>query len=174
MFPAHRQLPQLRELTIREVIHANGPAAATDFALLASCCPGLKSLHLSGLQPLQSAACLPKLSCLACLCFGPDGCTSGSGVVKAICQLTGLRSLMLHDAQPNELLRELVQLTQLRQLTNLYCRSLAEDISAALYCEVSPLMTRVCWNFLPHFHDVFVWLLVSLTQNVSYLPTIPP
>jgi hypothetical protein len=76
IFQTHRQLPHLRELLVKSVnyiyhhegLQAEGPAIVPEGSRLVSCCPGLRSLCMIGLQctlellsPLQGLSGLTEL-----------------------------------------------------------------------------------------------------------------
>ena len=117
MFPSGRQLPYLRQLDIGSIHHPNGAAAvAPEGSRLVSCCPELHSLHMQALlYSSQRLAGLPGLSSLQQLSLRP--CNRSAEGLEVVCQLTGLRELIVTDPTTAEGL--LLQLTQLRQLMRL-------------------------------------------------------
>jgi hypothetical protein len=114
----YRQMSQLQHLDISTVRSA-GPSQATAFegSRLVSCCPGLRSLNLWGLQigagqlgPLQA------LSGLHMLQF----CDYDEESLALVCWLTRLRLSVGSPATSSETREEaMLQLTQLQQLTSL-------------------------------------------------------
>ena len=129
IFPAGRQLQQLRSLHISQVREPfAASAAAPEGSRLVSCCPGLQSLDMHGLQcgsevlgPLQGLSGLRTLL-LADPCVGAlnDNALAEAGGrgFEAVCQLTGLRELSLQEPDtPEGLLLKLAQLQQLTRLT---------------------------------------------------------
>jgi hypothetical protein len=116
VFPSGRQLPQLRVLAIGEVHTPEGPAAAPEGSRLVSCCPGLQTLSMQQLQYNSDLlAPLTGLSSLQELSLEPKN-SLGEGL-EVVCKLTGLRRLELE--LPVEAGDQLLQLTQLQQLTHL-------------------------------------------------------
>jgi hypothetical protein len=117
MFIAGRQLPHLQKLNIAHVDHpGDGIPAAPEGSRLVSCCPGLQSLDMQGLQHSAGLfSALQGLSGLHRLCLQPWGSSVG---LEGVCQLTGLLDLEVNEGcRPTEGL--LLQLTQLKQLTYL-------------------------------------------------------
>jgi hypothetical protein len=127
VFPAHRQLPHLRELLVKSVNHiyhheglqAEGPAIVPEGSRLVSCCPRLQSLCMIGLQctsellsPLQGLSGLTELQL-----YPPHLSNRYLRQVDAVSHFTGLSNLQLADFSASDGL--LLQLTQLRQLTKL-------------------------------------------------------
>jgi hypothetical protein len=124
LFPAGRQLPHLQSLDISYVKHSmyGAYAAAPEGSILVSCCPGLQSLDMRGLQyNAELLASLQELSELHTLSLTLDDHdhTAENGV-QAVCQLTGLRELRM-DLPCFVDVTRLLQLTQLQQLTALTC-----------------------------------------------------
>jgi hypothetical protein len=116
MYPAGRQLPQLRVLSVADAEHAAYvSAAAPEGTRLISCCPGLQSLDLITLKYreglLASLQGLSSLSKLSLNDMGSEG--------HDVCQLTRLKWLSLHEEEDEGGEGVLLQLTQLRQLTYL-------------------------------------------------------
>lgn len=130
IFPSDRQLPHLRTLDISWVRHPAdvlpwSTEAPLPGALLASCCPGLQTLRVKGLEyPTEGLAPLQLLSSLRELVLVPRRSLrdqmlrlwrEGQIVLP---KLTGLRRLSIVGAgEESEGL--LLQLTTLRQLTRL-------------------------------------------------------
>jgi hypothetical protein len=114
VFPAGKQLPHLRNLSLDRVCHPAGPAAAPEGTRLASCCPGLQELGLQALHLSRGlVASLQGLSSMTALGLRP---APGSEGLEEVCQLTGLQQLDLQE-EPGTTQDSLLQLTQLRQLT---------------------------------------------------------
>jgi hypothetical protein len=115
-FPTGKQLLHLLYLDISDVLQADAPAVAPEGSRLVSCCPGLQSLHVCGLQyNTELLAPLTGLGSLTELSMCPAG-ESTEGL-ELVCQLTGLRQLFLGvNGDAKGLLG---QLTQLQQLTSL-------------------------------------------------------
>jgi hypothetical protein len=112
IFPPGRQLPHLRRLGIMKNRYSDGLATAPPGISLVSCCPGLQSLCMLGLQcSTEVMAALQGLSGLKGLSLTPAGPISGDGL-QAVCQLTGLAHLLLDRCDTEDLL----PLTQLHQL----------------------------------------------------------
>jgi hypothetical protein len=115
IFPSGKQLPQLQHLDISSV-----SSARLEGSRLVSCCPGLQSLCIRGLQKSAGLlAPLQGLSGLHTLHFnGFDEENLG-----ALCRLTQLRHLSVGSPAPSlasvPAVLQLVQLTQLQQLTAL-------------------------------------------------------
>jgi hypothetical protein len=139
VFPAGRQLPHLRSLNIsprpppRKCIPiaageppSYGPARSFESSCLVSCCPGLQCLDMKWLgmstellAPLQGLSGMQELLLAAESELDP---TAAEGLA-ALCQLTGLRALDLRMFVPETAEeRLLLQLTQLKQLTELTYR----------------------------------------------------
>ena len=119
LFPAGRQLPFLQSLNISRVSQLGGSdATAPEASRLVSCCPSLQDLNMDELQcsaePLTPLQGLSGLHTLHLLVSGP---TAAEGLA-AVCQLTGLKALSMCIQDVAEGLA-LLQLTQLRQLTEL-------------------------------------------------------
>ena len=120
MFPTGRQLPFLRVLFVSSpcpVATELPDRAAPEGSRLVSCCPGLQSLNMQGLQvramhlaPLQGLTGLHTLRVTIQSGMAAEG-------VGAVCQLTGLRELAMQCYDGTR--QELLQLTQLKQLTQL-------------------------------------------------------
>jgi hypothetical protein len=142
VFPAGRQLPQLRSVDISHVTRpAGGLALAPDGTRLVSCCPGLQSLDLKLLQcsttQLGPMSMLSGLSALKLIITD----WPGQGVItQCVGQLTGLRELTLSihmDIPGAAEAAGWLLLTQLRQLTSLHCWMCAHRVS--LECKVRPV-----------------------------------
>jgi hypothetical protein len=125
IFPAGRQLPHLRELMLKSLYHPEGlnpdgpPAIAPEGSRLVSCCPGLQLLCMMGLQcSSELLSPLQRLSGLTALqLYPPHWSNRFLSQVDVVSQITGLRDLQVADYSPSDGL--LLQLTQLRQLTQL-------------------------------------------------------
>ena len=147
IFPAARQLPQLRVLDLYG-LHNSWPfdnALAPEGSRLVSCCPGLQVLRMPYL--LYTAELLAPLTGLSSLTElvlrpgdSPDRHTPEEEAqgLDMVCRLTGLRRLSLDDPQDDSGL--LLQLTQLKQLTYLSFRVCGQQTgykTARFSCEVS-------------------------------------
>jgi hypothetical protein len=146
VFPDGRQLPHLQTLVIQGVLEpADAAAIAPEGSRLVSCCPGLQSLSLQGLQfthvllaPLTGLSSLQELNLPH---YWPRG--EKSEGLEVLTQLTGLRCLHLVDPR---LEGDLLQLAHLKQLTRLSYRYLHDwgDIlaygPAETFCQVSAHM----------------------------------
>jgi hypothetical protein len=90
---------------------------------LVGCCPGLQELWLQDMlcsQELLSA--LPGLSQLTVLWLGyVAGVNDNPEVLEPLCQLTGLRDLVLDDSSDAQSLLVLAKLKQLTQLCYVHC-----------------------------------------------------
>jgi hypothetical protein len=126
LFPASCQWPHLRELCLNGLRHPTGPAAAPAGSCLVSCCPGLQSLQMWGLElstavlaPLTGLTGLSSLRLRPVAVEWPAVADTSSHGLDGICQLTGLRQLVVWNPSrtPNELLLQLA--LGLRQLTHL-------------------------------------------------------
>jgi hypothetical protein len=117
VFPAGRLLPNLQSLIIDRVKQPSGgyaqPPEGSD---LVRCCPGLQSLQMGSLQgsaellaPLKGLSRLQTLNC--------NWGDATAGAVQAVCQLTGLRGLIVHGSVRMKEEGLLLQLAQLQQLT---------------------------------------------------------
>jgi hypothetical protein len=163
ILPSGRCLAQLHTLNIKQVQHPGealaaaeeeeqeegAPAAAPDSGRLVSCCPGLHSLNMQGLQlTTELLAALQGLSRLHTLHLEPpEGSTVG---LEGLCQLTRLRKLKVVEAGDQTGL--LLQLTRLRQLTHL-CHGYhpAEDVCTShSYIKVSSSNGRKALDLLLH------------------------
>ena len=128
--PPGKQLPQLTSLTLEYLKNpSGGPAVAPAGKLLVSCCPGLQHLELRELRKSATRAVLQPLSGLSglqTLILSPAGGSQGEGWLE-LCKLTGLRKLYVenHLRLPRGLV---LQLTQLQQLTSLYCRGHGKEV----------------------------------------------
>ena len=134
VFPAGRQLPHLRELDLSEVTGC--PVTAADGSSLVSCCPGLQSLNMWRLACSAGLlGALQGLSSLSSLSLQPPaGSAEGwEEVVEGVCQLTGLQQLELRACSKAGVP---LQLTQLQQLTYLYCPG--RHHNGLFCCKVSP------------------------------------
>ena len=122
MFPAGRQLPQLRSLDIACDTQPDGTeAAAPEGTRLVSCCPALQALSMQGLQySAELLTPLQRLSGLHTLTLARHDGESEGEILGVAGRLTGLRELELFARCPAEVL--LQQLTQLKQLTKLVCK----------------------------------------------------
>jgi hypothetical protein len=128
VFPAGRQLPQLRDLNITELERAaGGEISAPEGRRLVSCCPGLQCLLMQAVQDsAELLVALRGLSGLRTLHWGDvhagmDADIAQEGL-QLVCQLTGLRKLEIN--LPCEFDHGLVlQVAQLKQLTALTCRA---------------------------------------------------
>jgi hypothetical protein len=123
MFPAGRLHPHLQSLNISDVRgRCYSYMQPPEGSILDSCCPGLQSLDITGLQySAELLALLQGLSGLHTLSLTVDERTAGERV-PAVCQLTGLRRLTVSlprfaDVQEAPQLRQLTQLQQLTALT---------------------------------------------------------
>ena len=139
MFPAGRQLPQLQVLDIRVLTSVHSRAfSAPEGSRLVSCCPGLQSLTMAGLQRSDELlAPLQGLSGLRELNLGAPACCSDA--LEGVRQLSRLRRLSMCDrSEEEELLQQLLQqLPQLKQLTYLqYNNTTAEIVYDLEFCEV--------------------------------------
>jgi hypothetical protein len=119
MFPAARQLPHLTMLDLSNVCKPDSasPALAPGASSLVSCCPGLQALRIQHLLcSAEPLAPLTGLSSLRELVLQPAG--DSSTALDVVCQLTGLRRLIITDpaSEDSDLF---LQLTQLKQLTYL-------------------------------------------------------
>jgi hypothetical protein len=136
MFPAGRQLPQLQVLDIRVSTSCMMARAfsAAEGSRLVSCCPGLQSLTMAGLQrSAELLAPLQGLSGLQALNLGAPACCSDA--LEGVRQLSRLRRLSICDRSEEEEL--LQQLPQLKQLTYLhYNNATAEIVYDLEFCEV--------------------------------------
>jgi hypothetical protein len=114
-----------------EASFSTGPAAAPEGTRLVSCCPGLQSLNIEGLQYSRGLlGSLQGLNRLRVLCLKPAPGSSEEGWAQDMCQLTMLRDLHVEVVEEEGLL--LLQLTQLRQFTCLhYC---SESLFVPLGC----------------------------------------
>ena len=152
MFPAGRQLPHLRVLDVSYVRHPwSVLAAAPEGTRLVSCCPGLQSLSLQGLQyTAEGLAALQGLSSLTLLNLEPvDRSSEG---LEGVLQLTGLRRLSVQEHHPTE--GFLLQLSQLRQLTYLryagnfgyryFSRTFLDKVGTGLECHDSTHLQQHC------------------------------
>jgi hypothetical protein len=139
-FPAGRQLPHLRTLSISNVKGSEwAQAASPDGNLLVSCCPGLQFLYMSDLQhsaerlaPLQD---LSQLYTLHIAVFGDrtsDGYTAEA--LGVLCQITELKELRLGCKRDAEFASHglLLQLSQLKQLTSLCALSPCNGVAPLL------------------------------------------
>jgi hypothetical protein len=116
LFPAGRQLPHLRALTVNGAGYSSGAAVVMDGSQLVSCCAGLQSLKMEVVHhSAELLAPLTGLCSLSKLYFRPAG--SSSEGLQLVCQLTGLRWLDL--CYPSAAQGLLLQLAQLNQLTHL-------------------------------------------------------
>lgn len=117
MFPAGRQLPHLTSL---EAAYARQPPggyqAVPEGSHLVSCCPELQRLDVSGLA--YSAGVFSPLQALSGLQTLTVSFGDALEAVREVCELTGLRELDLHAAQADD--QQLLQTTQLKQLTRLH------------------------------------------------------
>lgn len=118
VFPADRQLPRLRHLDIAYVSWAGSAAhlasVAPESSRLVGCCPRLQSLNMLGLQCDTQLADLQALTGLSILHIQ----AAVADNIDALCRLTQLRVLEVEARNLAEGL--LLQLTQLKQLTDLY------------------------------------------------------
>jgi hypothetical protein len=145
LFPVGRQLPELQFLDISDVKQSrHGPAPAPEGSCLVSCCPGLQQLGIMQLQcSAERLSSLTGLSKLHTLCLAAHTRVEG---VEAVCQLTGLRELILDSPESPQGL--LLQLAQLKQLTHLYfSRTGTTELMGALWGlqTVKNLRSEVCW-----------------------------
>jgi hypothetical protein len=122
LFPT-TQLSSLRAFDVTGTRQPTGGfAEAPEGSRLVSCCPSLRSLEMVSLRcsaallvPLQGLSGLQTLHCQW------DEATAG--VVHAVCQLTGLRELVVWGSVRVKKEGSLLQLTQLQQLTMLHYRT---------------------------------------------------
>jgi hypothetical protein len=148
MFPKGRQLRHLHTMIADAVRYHRStdnsyPADAPDGVLLASCCPRLAFLQMSGLayrsvhsNPLQGLHELRGLRELSLLNAQPDSLREQE--LDLVCQLTSLKVLRL--GQGTAIGNKLLRLTQLEQLTYLSYgdRSLAARAAKPVeFCPVS-------------------------------------
>jgi hypothetical protein len=131
MFPAGRQLPDLRVLDISGIREPTGwNAPAPDSSRLVSCCPALEHLDMRRLQyRTELLAPLTELSGLRTLLVAADDQEADTGL-PAVCQLTGLRELYVWESSSAKhgLLLQLTQLQQLTALTHIGpAREIAES-----------------------------------------------
>lgn len=125
---------------------SGGPAVAPAGKLLVSCCPGLQHLELRELRKSATRAVLQPLSGLSglqTLISSPAGGSQGEGWLE-LCKLTGLRKLYVevHLRLPRGLV---LQLTQLQQLTSLYCRGHGKEVE--IKNEVGTLTIKIVGRF---------------------------
>jgi hypothetical protein len=135
VFPAARQLPHIQSLDVSGVrLPDRSPAPTPEGSRLVSCCRGLQSLKMQHLQySAELLASLQGLSGLHTLRWDADPYSNAVGTLSTmpvedlhmVCQLTGLQELSLAGFE-NET-EELLQLTQLRQLTWLSCKGVLGD-----------------------------------------------
>jgi hypothetical protein len=112
LFPAERQLPHLRALTVNGAGYSSGAAVVMDGSRLVSCCAGLQDLKMEVVHhSAELLAPLTGLRSLSKLLLRPAG--SSSEGLELVCQLTGLRWLDL--CYPSEAQGLLLQLAQLKQ-----------------------------------------------------------
>jgi hypothetical protein len=147
VFPTGRQLPHLRVLGIS--------AAVPEGTRLVSCCPGLESLTILGLERSRELlAPLQGLSSIHTLHMEPSWRNSEG--FQGVVNLTRLRKLKLVDP-PNVANELLLQLTQLTQLTSLdYNGSVKGGKRGIFQCEVG-----CAWLLMKLF-------VVKATANISY------
>jgi hypothetical protein len=93
-------------------------ATAPGFGLIANRCTQLQLLDLSDLYIPLPATPLSRLTSLTSLSVWGSGLADGVALANAVCMLPDLKHLSLYGPQPEEVR---VQLTQLKQLTYLYC-----------------------------------------------------
>ena len=120
VFPSGRQLPHLQELDISRRCGARSAfvAAPPQGSRLVSCCPGLRSLQMKGLQySAELLAPLAELSSLRGLSLG-HVCFETMGL-DVVCQLTGLEQLLVCDSGGPATRGLMLQLSQLQRLTQL-------------------------------------------------------
>jgi hypothetical protein len=166
VFPAGRQLPNLQSLNISGIKQPSGSYAQTPEATrLVSCCPCLHSLRL-GSRPCSAEllASLQGLSGLQVLqCGWGEGTAEG---VQAVCQLTGLRELVVCGLECRQEEGSLLQLSLLQQLTMLQYRSQRYKgfNSYGVYYETDLInLSGGLGCFALLVHHVFVFLLVRPT-----------
>jgi hypothetical protein len=137
-FPDSCQWPHLRELLVDNVRYPARPAVAPAGSRIVTCCPGLQSLQVWGLEhSTEGLAPLTGLTGLTSLRLRPIVGSVPEGL-HVVCQLTGLKQLSVWD--PVESGRLLLQLgMHLRQLTQLhYGRKDQNKTSTYLSSEVRP------------------------------------
>jgi hypothetical protein len=157
LFPASCQWPHLQELCLNGVRHPTGPATAPAGNCLVSCCPGLQSLQMWGLElsnsvlaPLTGLTGLTSLRLRPGAVEWPEFADASSHGLDVICQLTGLRQLVVWNPNynPNELLLQLA--LGLRQLTHLEYGSLRNqtrvftEVSSRLWITVKHTASHWC------------------------------
>jgi hypothetical protein len=137
VFPAGRQLPNLQYLNISEIYRTPPPEGSR----LASCCLGLQSLCIRGVDDVccstEHVAGLQRLTGLVRLIVFSGG-PQASEVLQAVCKLTGFKALVLvHEESGFETFP--LQLTQLRQLTELLFDddSAVQQVVCSFSCHVS-------------------------------------
>lgn len=133
MFPAGRQLPQLRCLDFSTNADEWEECCidAAGLAAIARCCPNLQQLKITGAWGSDAdATALLQLpaSCTELEVGGPAFTDAAAAVVA---QLTHLQRLSLHDAAAGLTDIGLLGLTSLRGLSSLavcYCKGLSEEV----------------------------------------------
>jgi hypothetical protein len=152
MFPADRQLSQLRSLIIKDREWLPGPHDAARFGSnrLVSCCPGLQSLNLVSprLDIERLLASLPGLPELRALSFWLSD-TPGKDIdLQGLTRLTGLQKLHLEVentclSPQGALLQQLTRLEQVTELTvhsRPYWLELIRQVSASVHMGSFPFL----------------------------------
>jgi hypothetical protein len=164
VFPAGRQLPHLHTLLVSSVVNPLGGFAASPAgSRLVSCCPGLQSLDM-WLQQYsgEGLATLSGLCSLSTLLVSST--TPGSEGLEVVGQLTGLRHLRLHAYSSQKEL--LLQVTQLKQLTNLqYAGVLSREYKilqlehkVGAQSSLQPWFTNTAQICAVSAHQLFCWV----------------
>ena len=167
VFPAGRQLPALQVLDLVWLMHPSTHAAAPECSRLVSCCPGLQSLNMKGLQyATEVLAPLSGLTDLQELCLNHASRVSEPptpNMFEVVYQLTGLRRLDLRNDDGNE--RLLLRLTQLKQLTELeYC---GVNPGVHIFYAVSAFLTTPHARFDAAFGHFRIHVLCSGDQTLQ-------
>jgi hypothetical protein len=167
LFPAGRRLPHLTCLEMSDVRVAavrGGAASAAEISRLVSCCPGLQSLDLMGFSrsvPLLGP--LQRLSGLHTLHIEVVEPTAAQGFIEGVC-LTGLREL---DVSVFDMAGQLLQLTQLRQLTALILGE-GVGVEEVMRCKVSHTLTSdFSCGFFSDLCDISKWLTSAVSAMFS-------
>ena len=120
VFPPGSQLPDLHALAIwvTGTYAAAGSFPTPDGTSLVSCCPGLRSLYMANV-PFNAAVLAPLTGLCGLKELNVDNCEATVEGMGALCQLTGLRYLVVVAPAALEQVGLLLQLTKLKQLTTL-------------------------------------------------------